>query len=191
MSDFELLDASDIPLYVQAIEFLRSCTLESQRSSWLSLQLQSFCEPHPNVAVCTDALLGEADIPRFCDEQPSTVDTIVVPLVLSGLIPHVVAVVVDRSLSRVVYYDSHGRSPIHETRTLPSGTGVLALLCQLSRGFVLLYSPLVEQRWYNILSCGANTKCFIERYVLMRELVFLRSVGRPRVLRRALRRAQS
>jgi len=89
-----------------------------------------------------------------------------------------VLVIVDKTRSRVVYYDPHGSSPLHEIRlisNLVSDAGVLQLLNTLADAgehrLSILYSPLREQGM--LMTCGAHCKQFLERLLLFPDIVTL------------------
>ena len=176
---FEIVEAPSIPLKTRCISYMQGCVFVYMRASWFLTSTRQLIETlaKPQPLLIETALTGRVSIHDISEAVHSN-DVTIVPLILSHIVPHMVLVIVDKTRSRVVYYDPHGSSPLHEIRlisNLVSDAGVLQLLNTLADAgehrLSILYSPLKEQGM--LMTCGAHCKQFLERLLLFPDIVTL------------------
>ena len=176
---FELIDIPSIPLKTRCINYMQSFVFVYMRASWFLTSTRQLIEslPKPQPFLIETALTGRVSMYDIVEGVKSNNVTIV-PLILSHIVPHMVLIVIDKTKSRVVYYDPHGSSPLHEIRlisNLVSDAGVLHLLNTIADAdehrLSIFYSPLKEQGM--LMTCGAHCKQFLERVLLFPDIVTL------------------
>lgn len=145
-----------------------------QRASWLVFRSTQFVDLFRGARLVPDLLLGPT---RVCDLDLAG-EVVFVPLILESLVPHVVVLVVDWARERIVYYDSKGTCPADEMHTVKNANcSVLHIVALVSRQLSLWYSHMREQLWYMPFQCGAFVYNFIERYLMVPELLKLKRVS--------------
>lgn len=158
---------------------MQSFVFVYMRASWFLTSTRQLIEslPKPQPFLIETALTGRVSMYDIVEGVKSNNVTIV-PLILSHIVPHMVLIVIDKTRSRVVYYDPHGSSPLHEIRlisNLVSDAGVLHLLNTIADAdehrLSIFYSPLKEQGM--LMTCGAHCKQFLERVLLFPDIVTL------------------
>ena len=158
------------------------------RASLFISSVHEFIEcTRQNVSFLDFVLHGQTEVNEIVNFFSScTSEFIIIPTVLKPMsrvsIGHMTLIIVDKINQRIVYYNSTGSSPLHESRPIKNiGTdiGVLTLLCRLQSllSFEILYSPRQDQAFYSIFTCGRFSKQFIERYVLFPHLSLLVPIG--------------
>ena len=178
--NYELIENESVPWYSQALSFLNEMSsLNCMRSSWFTTAVNVFVN-----SACADEVVfvdqcmhGPVELSDLSKIVQTEFQMIVIPIILTSMMHHMTAILVDKIRKRIIFYNAHGSSPLCEIRPIlnikPGSLGVVHVLSMFSKwtGFEVMYSPLKEQSICSPFQCGAFTKAFIERAILFPNLL--------------------